>query len=142
MKHLYFTGVHKSSTHVLFLHSSIKHKNKVIIELTVSIQILVLIKEPFTLRISRNVHCFKYFFSLLLIFYKLIEKYLQMGRKFCTPYLRFYKTYTARKTIFAKFWNIMESSKRPTKYHILINFLAEKKTMFLINEKFSTINFC
>ena len=93
-----------------FLHSSIKHKNKVIIGLTVSIQILVLIKETFTLRISKNVHCFKcqfqrQLFSIIYIFYKLIEKYLQMGRKFYTSYLRLYKTYTARKTIFAKFWN-------------------------------------
>ena len=34
---------------------------------------------------------------------------------------------TARKTIFPKSWNIMESSKRPSKYHLSINFLAQKK---------------
>ena len=32
----------------------------------------------------------------------------------------------------------MESSKRPSKYHLSINFLAEKKTVFPITEKFKT----
>ena len=34
---------------------------------------------------------------------------------------------TAQKTIFPKPWNIMESSKRPSKYYLSINFLAEKR---------------
>ena len=33
---------------------------------------------------------------------------------------------TARKTIFSKSWNIMESSKRPSKYHLSINFWLNK----------------
>ena len=45
---------------------------------------------------------------------------------------------TAQKTIFSKSWNIMESSKRPSKYHLSINFLAEKKAVFPITEKFKT----
>ena len=45
---------------------------------------------------------------------------------------------TARKTIFLRSWNIIESSKRPRKYHLSINFLAEKKTVFPITEKFKT----
>ena len=40
------------------------------------------------------------------------------------------------KTIFPKSWNIMESSKRLSKYHLSINFLAQKKTLFPISEKF------
>ena len=50
-------------------------------------------------------------------------------------------SYTVRKTIFPKSWNIMESSKRPSKYHLSINFLAEKKTVFPISEKFKTRTF-
>ena len=45
----------------------------------------------------------------------------------------------AQKTIFPNSWNIMESSKRPSKYHLSINFLNQKKTVFfLITEKFKT----
>ena len=33
---------------------------------------------------------------------------------------------TARKTIFSKSWNIIESSKTPGKYHLSMNFLATK----------------
>ena len=50
-------------------------------------------------------------------------------------------TNTSRKTIFPKFWNIMESSKRPSKYHLSINFLAQKKTVFPIPEKIKTRTF-
>ena len=45
---------------------------------------------------------------------------------------------TAQKTFFRKPWNIMESSKRPSKYHLFINLLAEKNAVFLITEKFKT----
>ena len=45
---------------------------------------------------------------------------------------------TARKTIFPRSWNIIESSKRPSKYHLSINFLAEKKAVFPITEKLNT----
>ena len=48
---------------------------------------------------------------------------------------------TARKTIFSRSWNIMESSKRPSKYHLSTNFLAEKKTVFPISKKFKTRTF-
>ena len=48
------------------------------------------------------------------------------------------KSCTARKTIFLRSWNIIESSKRPRKYHLSINFLAEKNTVFPITEKFKT----
>ena len=47
-----------------------------------------------------------------------------------------YSNHTARKTIFPRSWNIKESSKRPRKYHLSINFLAEKKTIFPITEMF------
>ena len=45
---------------------------------------------------------------------------------------------TARKTIFLTSWNVMESLKRPSKYNLSINFLAEKNTVFSITEKFKT----
>ena len=45
---------------------------------------------------------------------------------------------TSRKTIFPRSLNIIESSKRPCKYHLSNNFLAEKKTVFPITEKFKT----
>ena len=48
------------------------------------------------------------------------------------------RTITARKTIFPRSWNIIESSKRPCKYHLSNNFLAEKKTVFPITKKFKT----
>ena len=38
--------------------------------------------------------------------------------------------YTARKTIFPRSWNIIESSKRPCKYHLSINFLTQKRPHF------------
>ena len=45
----------------------------------------------------------------------------------------------AQKHIFPNSWNIMESSKRLSKYHLSINFLNQKKTVFfLITEKFKT----
>ena len=47
----------------------------------------------------------------------------------------------AQKTIFPKSWNIMESLKRPSKYHLFINFLAEKVTVLPISEKFKTRTF-
>ena len=43
---------------------------------------------------------------------------------------------TARKTIFLRSWNIIESSKRPRKYHLSINFLAEQKNVFPITKMF------
>ena len=43
---------------------------------------------------------------------------------------------TARKTIFPESWNIMESSKIPSKYHLSISFLAQKRTVFSISEKY------
>ena len=45
------------------------------------------------------------------------------------------------KTIFPRSWNIIGSSKRACKYHLSINFLAEKKTAFPITEKFKTRTF-
>ena len=45
---------------------------------------------------------------------------------------------TARKTVYAKCWNIMESSKRPSKYYLSVNFLAEKKNILPITEKLKT----
>ena len=35
-----------------------------------------------------------------------------------------------QKTTFPKSWNISESSKRPTKYHVPMNFSAQKKHLF------------
>ena len=40
------------------------------------------------------------------------------------------KTDTAQKTIFPKSWNITKSLKRPSKYHLSTNFLAEKRSYF------------
>ena len=37
-------------------------------------------------------------------------------------------TPTARNTVFPKSWNIMEISKRPSKYHLSTNFLTEKRS--------------
>ena len=48
------------------------------------------------------------------------------------------KAVTARKIIFPRFRNIMESSKRPSIYHLFITFLAEKKTVLSITVKFKT----
>ena len=42
-------------------------------------------------------------------------------------FIRCSTRFTARKTIFPKSWNIIESSKRPRKYHLSINFSAEEK---------------
>ena len=48
---------------------------------------------------------------------------------------------TAQKAIFRKFWNVMESSKRPSKEHLSINFLAETEPVFPITEKFKARTF-
>ena len=47
-------------------------------------------------------------------------------------------TTTAQKTVFAKSQDFTESSERPSKYHLSINFLAEKMIVFPITEKFKT----
>ena len=49
---------------------------------------------------------------------------------------------TARKAIFPKSWNIKKNSKRPSIYHLSINFLAEKKTVFPITKYFSETSKC
>ena len=51
------------------------------------------------------------------------------------------RSYTARKTIFPKLWNIMKSSKVPRKYQLFINFLDQKKTVFSISKKFKIRTF-
>ena len=48
---------------------------------------------------------------------------------------------TARKTVFPRSRNIMESSKRPSKYNLSINFLTQEKTVFPTTEKFKTRTF-
>ena len=45
------------------------------------------------------------------------------------------------KTIFPKSRNVMENSKRPSRYHLSINFLAQRKTVFPISKKFKTGTF-
>ena len=50
-------------------------------------------------------------------------------------------TFTAQKTIFSRPCNIMKSSKRPSKYHLSINFLSSKKTAFPTSKKFKTRTF-
>ena len=45
---------------------------------------------------------------------------------------------TAQKTVCVKSWNIMESSKRPSKYYLSVNFLAEKKIILPITENLKT----
>ena len=52
-----------------------------------------------------------------------------------------YSNHTARKTIFPRSWNIKESSKRPRKYHLSINFLAEKKDHISHHRKDQNKNF-
>ena len=49
--------------------------------------------------------------------------------------------HTARKSIFPRSWNIIESSKRPRKHHLSINFLADEKTVFSITKKFKARTF-
>ena len=51
---------------------------------------------------------------------------------------QFLLEYTAPKTISPRSWNITENSKMLNKYHISINFLGQKKTVFPISEKFKT----
>ena len=48
---------------------------------------------------------------------------------------------TARKTIFLRSWNIIESSKRPRKYHLSINFLTLKKDRISNHQKVQKKNF-
>ena len=48
---------------------------------------------------------------------------------------------TPRKAIFPRSWNIVETSKRPRKYYLYINFLPNKKTVFSITEKLKTRTF-
>ena len=50
-------------------------------------------------------------------------------------------TITAQKNIFSTPWNITKSSKRPSKYHLSINFVAQEKIVFPISEKLKTRNF-
>ena len=45
------------------------------------------------------------------------------------------------KTIFHRFWNMIENSKRSSKYHFYINFLRQKKTVSQISEKCKTRSF-
>ena len=55
----------------------------------------------------------------------------------------FYYKFTAQIhcTINPKSWNTMESSKRPSNYHLSTNLLAEKMTVFPISKKFKTRTF-
>ena len=53
-------------------------------------------------------------------------------------YIYIYIYITAQKTVFPKSWDIKQSSKRPSKYHFYINYLAERKIVFPITEKFKT----
>ena len=48
---------------------------------------------------------------------------------------------TARKTIFPKSWNIMESSERPGKYHLFINFFGSRKDRIFHLQKVQNKNF-
>ena len=66
-------------------------------------------------------------------FYKQHNYYLS---KFVDS-IPFKRCYTARKSIFLKSWNIMESSKRPSKYPLSISFLAQKN-VFPISKNFKT----
>ena len=53
-------------------------------------------------------------------------------------FYRFVTVNTAWKTTFLKSLNIIESPKIPSKYHLSINFLAQKNTVLLITEKIKT----
>ena len=64
-----------------------------------------------------------------------------LTKKFYTKFETFTIYFIARKTIFSNSWNIMESSKRSSKYHLSINFLAERKSVFPITKKFKTTFF-
>ena len=72
------------------------------------------------------------------IFFKLCLKrnilYI-IGRYATIEEVNKYLLLPLHKTVFPKSWNIMGSSKRPSKYHLFSNFLAEKKTVFSITEK-------
>ena len=65
-------------------------------------------------------------------------KKLYVPLKFLFIFLTILCPITARKTIFPRSRNIMESSKRPIIYHLFINFLSEKKTVFPITVMFKT----
>ena len=47
----------------------------------------------------------------------------------------FFTKNTKFKTLFLKFWNIMEISKKPCKYHLSINLLAKGKPIWPITKK-------
>ena len=71
--------------------------------------------------------------------YEFFYKYFSFTNCYCLPHsIVILSLFTAGKTIFFKSWNIMESSKRSSKYHLSINLLAHRKTVFRILEKFKT----
>ena len=51
-------------------------------------------------------------------------------------YFYIFTSNSARKIVFSRFWNIMESSKNPSKHYLNIKFLVKKKTLFPITGKF------
>ena len=67
--------------------------------------------------------------------YLAVKKLLVLLRGITSKYHSDFSTY------FLSSGNIMESPKRPSKYHLSIDFLAEKKTAFPITEKFKTRTF-
>ena len=62
----------------------------------------------------------------------LLIKLLKNYKAFTNEYLNkiYIKKIDVQKTIFPKFCNIIKSSKRQSKYHFSINFLAEKRPHF------------
>ena len=100
--------------------------------------------------------CFKQLLSNFTVNFCLVnnskfwsETIIWGGRRFNAFFLQpfgfpCYININTARTIFPKSWNIMESSKRPSKYHLSINFLAEKRPYFhhrkVQNKNFSVIS--
>ena len=57
-----------------------------------------------------------------------------------TEFYFFMQYITTRKTIFSKSWNIMESLKRQSKYHLSINFINISHHRKVQNKNFSVIS--
>ena len=84
-----------------------------------------------------NYSFWKSFMCICSRLYRRIKK-LYVPLKLLLIFLAILSPIPARKTIFPRFRNIMESSKKPSIYHLFINFLSEKKTVFPITVKFKT----
>ena len=78
---------------------------------------------------SRNFKCKGESNDHMIHYEKVLGNVFERGEsKFCA-------VFTAQKIMFTRSWNIIESSKRPCKYHLSINVLGEKKN-FSVTSKY------